>query len=923
MTKSSPAAPPPADQDFSAAFQALTGHRPFRWQQRLFSHLVAGDLPSALDLPTGLGKTSVMAIWLCARRLNPALPRRLVYVVDRRAVVDQATEVAEQLRSQASEGLRISTPRGQFADNREWLADPAAAAIIVGTVDMIGSRLLFQGYGVSRRMRPYHAGLLAIDSLIVLDEAHLVPPFEDLLAQIEKECRGGALGPTGPVPGAMQPLRLLPLSATGRGGGERAFRLEDADAEDPPVRERLHATKRLHIDPLPDGGPKLEQRLADQAWSLCAEGAEARRIMIYCTSRDLADKTRQALVKLARPLKLAPERIQLLVGARRVRERQQARDQLAALGFLAGSCAPTQPAFVVATAAGEVGVDLDADHLVMDAVPFERMVQRLGRVNRLGLKDATIRVLVAAAPDKPTAAKKSKKKAAHPDGETPRIERSLALLRWLPQHADGSHDASPAALLALRRSAGPATIGEASTPVPLSPELSRPLVDAWSMTSLPEHTGRPEVQPWLRGWVDDPPQTTVVWRRWLPARGGDERTAAKELDDFFSAAPPHIGEKLETESWRVRLWLQSRAGAVLKQIGRLAVGSPDDTGPIAWRGLTTDSVVAVLLDASNETLPERTLLRLTGLKELADDKTGWDRRMAGATLVLDARLGGLSAEGLLSESADAEVPAADAEDGWIDAATRPLVPFRVQSVHVDADTQALAGQPVPDGDSPWRPIHAFTVERDAQGRPVQQLRVDKWYADAPNDDARAVATRPQALDQHHAWTAEELRRIAQALGLEAPLAEALAAAAAAHDEGKRAARWQRAFHTPAEGGPYAKTGTRHAPDFNVLGGYRHEFGSLLRLERCGALDGVHAEWHDLLRHLVTAHHGRARPLVETRGCDEAPPSALEARAREVALRFHRLQRHYGPWGLAWLEALLRAADQAASRALDEEDRKHG
>ena len=87
------------------------------------------------------------------------MPRRLIYVVDRRAVVDQATIVADEIqeKSEGSE-LRVSTLRGQHVDNREWLTDPAAPAIVVGTVDMIGSRLLFSGYGVSRKMRPYHAG---------------------------------------------------------------------------------------------------------------------------------------------------------------------------------------------------------------------------------------------------------------------------------------------------------------------------------------------------------------------------------------------------------------------------------------------------------------------------------------------------------------------------------------------------------------------------------------------------------------------------------------------------------------------------------------------------------------------------------------------------------------------------------------------
>jgi len=172
-----------ADADgFDQAFALLTTYEPLRWQRRLYRALIGGFIPEALDLPTGLGKTSVMAIWLIARAHGATVPRRLVYVVDRRAVVDQATEVAEAVRKnlpqctdlQSRLGLEkrklpISTLRGQYVDNREWLEDPGAPAIVVGTVDMIGSRLLFCGYGVSSKMRPYHAGLLGADTLVVLD----------------------------------------------------------------------------------------------------------------------------------------------------------------------------------------------------------------------------------------------------------------------------------------------------------------------------------------------------------------------------------------------------------------------------------------------------------------------------------------------------------------------------------------------------------------------------------------------------------------------------------------------------------------------------------------------------------------------------------------------------------------------------------
>ncbi|MCI0551202.1 MAG: DEAD/DEAH box helicase family protein, partial [Anaerolineae bacterium] len=180
--------------EFDNKFQHLTNFKPLNWQRRLYAeHFMLGTLPAAVDIPTGLGKTSVMAIWYLALKEGARLPRRLIYVVDRRAVVDQASTVAQEIKTRSGDaGLRISTLRGQQVDNRVWLEDPAAIAIIVGTVDMIGSRLLFSGYGVSRKMRPYHAGLLGADTLVVLDESHLVPPFERLLEAIETRDEFGA-----------------------------------------------------------------------------------------------------------------------------------------------------------------------------------------------------------------------------------------------------------------------------------------------------------------------------------------------------------------------------------------------------------------------------------------------------------------------------------------------------------------------------------------------------------------------------------------------------------------------------------------------------------------------------------------------------------------------------------------------------------
>ena len=566
--------------DFDRRFEELTAHPPFGWQRRLFKkYFKNGRLPSALDLPTGLGKTSVMAIWYLALKAGAPVPRRLVYVVDRRAVVDQATTVAERIKEESGDGeLRISTLRGQYADNRKWLEDPTAPAIIVGTVDMIGSRLLFEGYGVSRRMRPYHAGLLGADTLVVLDESHLVPPFEHLLDRIARDRdEANDFGPKEERDCNLIPhFRLLPLSATGRNRGGDVFQLIGEDRKEPLVKARLEAEKHLIFKLIDnrnnereptdktDNGkkPNLETRLAEEAWALSGEGKEPVRILIYCNSRKVAKKTkaeienrlveaawnrycksrrveRKTKKEIEKQTKLAGN-VQLFVGSRRVKEREDAKKKLEELGFFSGNDSPKSAAFVIATSAGEVGVDLNADHMVMDIVSLERMVQRLGRVNRLGGGNAKV-VVICESESEP-----NPKKTNSPTNEEQRMIiawRAFKVLEKLPCHEDGSHDASPGALAGLKSELGADKITDASSPDPLYPALTRPLIDAWSMTSLKEHTGRPEVHPWLRGWVtDEPPQTTLVWRKYLPVRVQGGKASEREVADFFTAAPPHLTE---------------------------------------------------------------------------------------------------------------------------------------------------------------------------------------------------------------------------------------------------------------------------------------------------------------------------------------------------------------------------------------------
>ncbi len=941
---------------FDQVFLALTGNAPFPWQRELMARFANGTIERSLDIPTGLGKTAVMAIWLVARAQGAALPRRLVYVVDRRAVVDQATHIAEKLRDcvdrdpefkQAlgvgARSLPISTLRGQHVDNKQWLEDPASPAIIVGTVDMIGSRLLFEGYGTSRKMRPYHAGLLGADTLVVLDEAHLVPPFEMLLETVAEGV--GAFGPGEPtLHGIVPHFKLLSLSATGRTRTNRAFGLTDADLKHPKVRQRLDASKRLAMIRL-DDQKRLADALAEEAWKLTNNGAAPVRIIIFCDKREDATAAKAAIENLANGNKkegVAPVEIhtQLFVGGRRVFEREGLADWLRSHGFLAGTNEkPAQPTFVFATSAGEVGVDLDADHMVCDLVAWERMVQRLGRVNRRGDGDANVIVIVEPEPKpgkavqdalKKTPNERDEKEAKAIVAQATAVNAARVLVKpidCLPEK-DHSKDASPGAIREMRLKAEKdvnlqAMLDAATTPAPLRPALSRALVDAWSMTSLKEHTGRPEIGPWIRGWIEnDPPQTAVVWRKHMPVRTRGNPAKDKEIVAFFEAAPPHASEVLETDTFRVVNWLTARAKALINvshsQASAAHAEGESDKSPRLGKG----DVAAVALSAAGDVRVSRSAvgefrigLSLENFVFESDDKKvnkkrkdELDQILAGATLVIDARIAGLQ-DGLLNNAT--KDPPRTVDDGapWlITTDNEPSVRFRVRVA--DANTEQ-----VPEDKRRWRQRLRFPTEQSDDGEPSRWLIVEKWLNDAATEDDRS-AGHPQLLDTHQQWAECRARELSKRLALTNEYTEMLAIAARLHDEGKKAKRWQRAFNAPNDG-VYAKT--LGPLKVALLDGYRHEFGSLAVVEKDASFQNLAPELKDLALHMIAAHHGFARPVIGIKGCEDSPPSALEERARDVALRFARLQKRWGPWGLAWWESLLRAVDQQASRDNDDVD----
>jgi len=548
-------------QFFRKLFLALSGidSGAYAWQEELFKRFNEGDLPGELCLPTGLGKTSVMHVWLLALAWGAlqttgkkTVPRRLVWVVDRRVVVDQATTEAERLAGriqeepscrelcQALRGLAIgggsgrvlavSTLRGEFADNREWSEDPSRPAIIVGTVDMVGSRLLFSGYGDSRRRRALHAGLLGHDALIVNDEAHLTVAFAHLLGQI-RHLAGG--------PASLVSMRL---SATPRDQQGPAFpETLEVDLKNGEFRKRYCASKRLHL--VETDEPKKEiYRLAAEA---------ERRTIVFVRSPEEARKVATSITG-----KHNGARVPLITGVQRGYERDQLREDPVVRRYFQKEppALDSEPCWLVSTSAGEVGIDLSADRLITDLDTADHLLQRFGRLNRFGETQGDAYVVY------------SRKQTAGDKGKA--LRTTLEYLEALP-------DVSPETL---RAQLPPQ---DALSAAPHFGPLLPWHVDVWSMTSISSQDwpSRPAVEYWLRGDDEEgsPPETYVAWREDVRDLANPGVSAA-DREDVFECYPVVAQERLKQYTRELREALaepgyRSEAAILISADGEVHTGT--------------------------------------------------------------------------------------------------------------------------------------------------------------------------------------------------------------------------------------------------------------------------------------------------------------------------------------------------------------
>jgi CRISPR-associated endonuclease/helicase Cas3 len=714
----------------------------------------------------------------------------------------------------------------------------------------------------------------------------------------------------------------MSLSATSRTRSAHVFTLRREDwKDDRAARLRLRARKRVILKkPVP--AAHLAAALAREAWLLAKPRAAA--VLVFCDRRKDAQDVCQLLKKQFRDtFGDDADATELLVGERRVRERKQLVEKAVFKRFLPerhdkrSPKAHPRPAFLIATSAGEVGVDLDPDHMVCDVVTWERLVQRFGRVNRRARPAKDARIVIIPTEIDRTA---SHKNGSDSDEEAAASRESLTRFikdAW-PRNADGWPDACPAQLHQLKSDKRFADIlAAAETPAPSRPALVRADIDAWAMTSLDQHSARPDPQPWLRGWVEDEPQTRIVWRQHFPLRAAGTRDAwddpetRNDVIEFFEAAPPHLTEALDAPTARVVDVLRKRASAwsTRSRINRSPTKDDPPHDPVLLIFSKSGQLVAAPYRATR----------------LLWEKAGAIHRLlANRTVIVDARLGGLDDDGLLSHAAGQPVITLDGDESRWEINLADTAGFQVRRVNVSADRAEADGENALQ--SSWRVDHrwrAVPEDEEKDGAASAVLIVDVWRgttsacSDAYTRGNPAMARFNQSLRAHNVRMLECMEAIAHRLNITDPYVVMLRFVALMHDRGKERDVWQNAMGAPVDGGPYAKSKERCVPKMLDIAGeiYRHEFGSLREALIDRGLMKVSPELRPRALHLIAAHHGFARPVIAA--CDpEAPRTACMAVAREAAKRFLDLQTKWGAWGLAWWESLVRMADWQASAQID-------
>jgi CRISPR-associated endonuclease/helicase Cas3 len=913
-------------EEFERYFEALNEVRPFPWQRRLASQLLEGaDWPTTIALPTATGKTAVLDIavfCLAAQAENGTrtVGRRIFYVVERRLIVDEAYErakrIADKLRialERDDEGILSKVAkklmkyggespletvrlRGAMYRDEDWADSPVQPLIVVSTVDQVGSRLLFRGYGLSDGARPLHAALIANDSLVILDEAHISLPFSETVQAVERyRSEAWADVPLG------LPFKLVTMSATSSSYG---FSLSEEDEKDPVLEKRLKACKIIRLHRVKDD--KFEDEVTKLAMMHDGDVIVAVVLNTVSAARGvfgrLQNQAVNAVLLTGRSRPYDRDLLMREIGPQ-IEARKRAERKVE--GHL----------IVVATQCIEVGADFDFDAMVTECASLDALIQRLGRVNRFGRNDVSRVDIVV-----------REKQTKDPDW----LYGEALKETWAWFHKKGKQfNFCPAALEIPRELA----MEQKHSPVMLPVYL-----DSWVQTN-PSPNFEPSVALFLHGQESDA-EVQLVWRADLDPENSDLWM------DTVSLFPPRVREAIPVPLSAVKSWLVSQPAKFVSDLegsssvpgDRVAnekevlrwdgprksqVIQPADIQPgdtlvmpavyggadkYGWNPDSKESVPDIAEPVSSETGYPTLRLHRSVMKNWFGDVESSESFMQ-------------KVERLLREPDEAEV--------------RDLLEYLLDSkVVVNEDVSRIASSLLKE-----KRINFSRYPSD-DGLVIKGTRRPGW-----DEEDSSFSPRPVALLDHSEGVRAKACEFATAIGLSEALLQDIALAAFLHDAGKADRRFQVWLHRGDEIAArtakelLAKSGMgpdRKASELaRELSGYpksaRHEGLSVSMIANSEAVR-ERAKDFDLVLHLVASHHGYSRPffpvledqsletcltLGEFRLSGDANHRLWELDSG-VPDRFWILTRRYGYYGLAFLEAVVRLADHRRSA---EEERK--
>ncbi len=967
-------------EDFKEFFKNVNGYNPFLWQIRLMEEVMSKGWPSIISMPTSAGKTSVLDIALfnlaAQAELSPAertAPVRIIYIVDRRVVVDEAFERAMRIKravEEASEdsGILFSVGvnlkkinmeenhsavdvirmRGGLPREKLFISDPLKPTIIISTVDQIGSRILFSGYGVSDSMKPVHAALVGADSLIVLDEAHLSRPFSETLARVS-EYEGGKWHD---VPVA-KPLKFVEMSATPHSETGSVFKLSDDDLRDVNLSIRITCEKPTELIDL-----KIRHDSMKDARRFFCEQivSESVRIMKSLSDKSPSPPTVGIMVNTVATARevfeLLPESPNydktLLIGRNRPYANNSIMNSI--LPRIKSDRKPEdngKPLFVVSTQSLEVGADVDFDGLVTQAASYDSLRQRFGRLNRLGKRPYASGVII-----KPDYGKLLPLDPVYGDAED-------ETWKWLVSsgtrvHKKGAATIDMGSIKLDSIKPEPQSLAKMLLSAPLPPVLTPSQMDILIQTN-PAPAIHPHIPFFLHGAEKQQEDVQVVWRANIP------ELIENESDDYIiktiASLPPSHGETISIPLRALVSFLNANIEENVADVEGLSTSERSPTNnrgryAVRWRGPDESQIVD-----PDEILP-------------------------GDVIVIPASYGGADIYGWNPESGSHTDDIAEISRLWEDGTS----PLRIQKVLArgwfnKGDNEASIAKLeniIDDGLQRYREgedirtISSEIIEAIIAADNVKQeilallndLREDFTvyvYPDLDNVLGMVLASMPKTnsaeftdeddtssiamqvtLERHSMQVAQKAQDYANLTGLPVSLVSDVALAGKFHDLGKADPRfqtWLRGGESGVESEELlAKSGhfivndrvsmerSRYAA--GLPRGLRHECYSYAIVVSNESMIRE-AYDRDLVLYLVGTHHGYGRPLHKSVKDEGIENLLFNFDGKQLSFKgthrldfldsgwpelFWSLNRKYGYWGLAYLETLVRLSDHEVSRS---------